>query len=79
MKRLGNKPQPHRLPLRLAYAAALCIGAFYGFGFGMQVSGPWLGIVTAVNGAVFCALLVGAASDGISRLRRRDRAESSGS
>jgi hypothetical protein len=65
--------------LWLAYAAALCIGAFYGFGFGLQVSGPWLGVVTAVNGALFCALLVGAASDGIGRLRRRARAGSPGS
>ena len=37
------------------------LGAVWGWGFGMEVGGVLMGLVAALNTAVFCALLLGAA------------------
>jgi hypothetical protein len=37
-------------------AIAIAVGLKYGFDFGNQISGPLMGIVGAISGAVFCAL-----------------------
>ncbi len=40
------------------YAAASLLGLKLGWDFGNQVAGPWLGTITALNGVLFCALLM---------------------
>jgi hypothetical protein len=37
---------------------AVAVGLKYGFDFGNQISGPLMGVVGAINGAVFCALIL---------------------
>ncbi|MCE2947388.1 MAG: hypothetical protein ACK515_19385 [bacterium] len=37
---------------------AIAVGLKYGFDFGNQISGPLMGVVGAINGAVFCALIL---------------------
>lgn len=38
-------------------AVAVAVGLKYGFDFGNQISGPLMGVVGALNAAVFCALI----------------------
>ena len=47
--------------IALVYLAAAVLGAVYGYGFGLQISGQLMGVVTAATGAVFCTLLVSGA------------------
>jgi hypothetical protein len=63
-----------RYLLWAAYVAASVIGAAYGFVFGERIGGILLGVVTALNGAVFCAFMVGAIAERIARLAARTRA-----
>ena len=37
-----------------------------GYDFGARLSGPWLGVVLAINAAVFCALVVGLVAERVS-------------
>jgi hypothetical protein len=53
----------------VAGAAGLA-GAWASYDFGVQLGGPLMGVVAALNGAAMCSLLVGALSD---RLRPRRR------
>jgi hypothetical protein len=53
-------PASRWVPWALQGAAAIG-GAAWGFDFGLQVSGPLLGLVAAINGAAFAAVLAGAA------------------
>jgi hypothetical protein len=52
-------------------AAAALLGAAWGFRFGVQVAGIFLGVVAALNCAVFAALLAGAAIRRLLSLGRR--------
>ncbi len=52
-------------------AAAGLAGVVWGFGFGDQLSGPLLGVVTALNCGAICALLAGAALERLPVPRRR--------
>lgn len=47
----------------LSHGAAMAAGAWYSFGFGVQIGGPGIGALAALNGAVISALMVGAALD----------------
>jgi hypothetical protein len=47
------------------------LGAAWGFDFGVQVAGIFLGVVAALNLAVFAALLAGAALERLMALGRR--------
>lgn len=51
-------------------AAAAVAGLVWGYGFGAQLAGPLLGVVTALNCAVICGLLAGAALERLPRRRR---------
>jgi hypothetical protein len=42
---------------------AAAVGGVYGFGFGEQIAGPLLGVVTGANTAFFGALMVSAGVD----------------
>lgn len=57
----------------LIQAACALLGAWWGYDFGQQVSGLWLGLIAAVNGAVFAALLIGAGLQSASALLTRFR------
>lgn len=56
----GSMPVSRWAPWAVQGAAAIG-GAVWGFDFGVQVSGPLLGLLAAVNGAAFAAVLAGAA------------------
>ena len=47
----------------VAHGAAMAAGAWYSFDFGVQIGGPGIGALAALNGAVISALMVGAAID----------------
>ena len=47
----------------VAYLVAIIAGLKYGFDFGKHISGTALGIVLAINSAVFCSFVVGMAVD----------------
>jgi hypothetical protein len=53
----------------VAQAVAVLLGLGYGYAFGAQVSGPVLGVVVAINAAVFGALCITAVVDLADRLR----------
>ena len=42
----------------VGYVAATALGLKLGWDFGNQVAGAWLGFITAINSALFCALLM---------------------
>lgn len=52
-------------------ALAGLLGAAWGFDFGVQVAGIFLGVVAALNCAVFAALLAGAGFARLAALGRR--------
>jgi hypothetical protein len=39
------------------------VGLFCGFDFGNRLAGMWLGAVLALNGALFCSIVVAAAAE----------------
>lgn len=42
----------------LGCVLAVPLGLKWGYDFGNQLNGPWLGLLTAANTALLCALLV---------------------
>lgn len=64
-RRNAAGPLLTRAVIALVYLAGAALGAVYGYGFGVQIGGPLMGVVTAVTGAVFCTILI---SGGIDRL-----------
>ena len=59
--RSADNPQKTRTAVvRAAYAFALMVGATQGYLFGARLGGVPLGAIMAINGALFCALMVGA-------------------
>lgn len=44
------------------HTAGVALGLVLGWQFGQRADGLWLGILAALNGAVFCALLTDAAT-----------------
>ena len=48
---------------RLVYALAAAIGAIYSYDFGSVIGGPLVGVVLALNGAVFCSVVAGALAE----------------
>ena len=53
-----HRPGYRRNPGYGLSAIAIAVGLKYGFDFGNQISGPLMGVVGAINGAVFCALML---------------------
>jgi len=52
---------PVRLILTYAFSAICAVlAALYCYGFGVRISGPGLGFLLAVNGAMFAAMVAGA-------------------
>jgi len=45
----------------IAAAISGLVGMYYGFEFGSRLNGLWFGVLLAVNGALFCSILVAAA------------------
>ena len=57
---------PRVLSALLTLLAALA-GLVYSYDFGVQIGGPLVGVVLALNGALFCSIVAGALAE---RLRR---------
>jgi hypothetical protein len=53
---------------RLASLLAAAVGAIYSYGFGALIGGPLVGVVLALNGAVFGSMLAGALVDRLCNL-----------
>lgn len=72
----NEKPEP-RSPAWLVWAVgslAALGGVKYGFEFGEQVAGFWLGLLMGLNGGVFCGLMASAAVHRLMHWRtRRDQ------
>lgn len=49
--------------IALVYLAGAVLGALYGYGFGVQIGGMLMGVVTALTGIVFCTILISGAID----------------
>jgi len=68
-----NERRPARWRAWLGYAlagVAGAAGAKFSYDFGVQISGVGVGLLLAVNTAVFCAVLVGALADRLLGYRR---------
>ena len=53
--------------VRLAYGLAAAAGMVYGYDFGKVIGGPFVGVVLALNGAVFCSIVAGALAERLCR------------
>jgi hypothetical protein len=49
--------------VRLVYALAAVLGMVNSYGFGKLIGGPIVGVVLALNGAVFCSIVAGALAE----------------
>ena len=49
--------------MRLVYVLAAVLGVLYGYDFGRVIGGPLVGVVLALNGAVFCSIVAGALAE----------------
>ena len=61
--------------IHLLYGVAIAVGAKYGYDFGLRISGTLLGAVLALNGALFCALIVGMIDERLGRRKATEPAE----
>lgn len=59
MKTFGKAPPLRQIVILIAYAMAIVAGLKCGYDFGAEISGAVLGVVLAINGAVFCSIVVG--------------------
>ena len=59
-------PLQRRL-LWLVYGLSALLGMVYGYGFGKVLGGPIVGVVLALNGAVFCSIVAGALAETLCR------------
>jgi len=53
--------------LRLVYVLAAVTGMVYSYDFGKVIGGPIMGVVLALNGAVFCSIVAGALAEKLCR------------
>jgi high-affinity Fe2+/Pb2+ permease len=63
-----SKPSWRRSLLIAGYVCASALGGVLGWNFGNKVAGPWLGAITGINSALFCAMLMGLAERLLARL-----------
>lgn len=69
----GQTRKPPRWLVRGGSGVAGLAGLVWGFEFGHRVAGMLLGVVTALNMAVICALLAGAALERLPMRQPKDR------
>jgi hypothetical protein len=55
--------------LRLVYALAAVLGMAYSYDFGKVIGGPFVGVVLALNGAVFSSIVAGALAERLCQWR----------
>lgn len=53
--------------VRLVYVLAAAAGMVYSYDFGKIIGGPLVGVVLALNGAVFCSIVAGALAERLCR------------
>lgn len=56
-----------RVLVWLVYALAAVAGALACYDFGQVIGGPIVGVVLALNGAVFCSIVAGAVAEELCR------------
>ena len=59
-----------RLLIQAGYAVVALIGMAYGFDIGMQMAGPLIGVVMAINSALFAVLLFSVVAGWVERRRQ---------
>jgi hypothetical protein len=73
---METPPERSRFRHYLRYAisiAAVAIGLKLGFDFGNRISGPLMGVVAAINSAVFCALILDFITERLFPVRKGSR------
>lgn len=60
--------------VRLACLLAAAFGMWACYGFGHRIGGLAVGVVLALNGALFCSIVAGALAERLCRKRRPARA-----
>jgi len=53
--------------VRLVYMLAAVAGMIYSYDFGKVIGGPLVGVVLALNGAIFCSIVAGALAEKLCR------------
>jgi hypothetical protein len=59
--------------VRLVYVLAGVLGVLYGYDFGQVIGGPIVGVVLALNGAIFCSIVAGALAEQLCQARPAER------
>lgn len=74
MNHIAPRPRWHRWLTRIAQVVAVGAGLVVGYGFGAQLAGAPLGVVTAISSALFCAVAVDGIADWMlqGRTQRRE-------
>jgi hypothetical protein len=49
--------------VRLVYGLAAVLGMLSSYDFGQTIGGPWVGVMLALNGAIFCSIVAGALAE----------------
>lgn len=75
MKTSANVRPLQRFAVWIAYAVTALVGLEYGYDFGKEISGTWLGIVLAINGAVFGTIIVSMLADRVFAPKAEDPKE----
>jgi hypothetical protein len=70
-----RRPTLRRVVVALAQLVAVGVGLKYGFDFGQEISGTALGVVLAINTALFGAMMVGMVTDWVFKPRGAQRTE----
>jgi hypothetical protein len=58
--------------LAVVYLVAIAAGLKFGYDFGEQISGRWLGFVLAINGAIFCSFVASMLAERIFKPKQPD-------
>ena len=73
MTNSGGAHRPYRRLIQFIYLVAIVIGLKYGYDFGNRISGMILGVVVALNAAVFCVIIISVVVERLERLMGVDR------
>ena len=74
----ATKTSAQRIFIALAYTLAALAGTVACYGFGNRIGGPLVGVVLALNGAVFCSIVAGALAERLCAWWRGARRQAGG-
>jgi hypothetical protein len=65
---LAPRSPAQRWLVRLLHLLAVAVGMAYSYDFGHTIGGPFVGVVLALNGGLFCSIVTVALAQGLCRL-----------